>query len=111
MCGPASQKEQLRWRALRLHQHCEAQGWPPEVITDPGSGMNMKKPGLARLLKLILSGRVARLVLATKDRILRFGTERPGGDHHRVLVSSVWREVAQEPARLSPSLAFNGILE
>lgn len=69
------QKEQLVWQAERLRQHCTAAGWPHEVITDLGSGMNMKKPGLAKLLRLILGGRVARLVLITRDRLLRFGAE------------------------------------
>ena len=70
------QKEQLQTQALRLEQHCAAQGWAnTQTITDLGSGMNYKKPGLAKLLRLILSGSVARLVLVTKDRLLRFGAE------------------------------------
>jgi len=69
------QKEQLQWQAQRLRQHCIAKGWCHEVITDLGSGMNMRKPGLARLLRLLLSGDVGRLVLVTRDRLLRFGAE------------------------------------
>lgn len=37
--------------------------------------MNYKKPGLLKLLRLVLQGRVARLVLVTRDRLLRFGAE------------------------------------
>ena len=37
--------------------------------------MNMRKPGLLRLVRLIVSGVVSRLVLVTKDRLLRFGSE------------------------------------
>jgi putative resolvase len=70
------QKEQLGTQALRLEQHCRAQGWDPlQVITDLGSGMNYKKPGLLKLLRLVLQGQVQRLVLVTKDRLLRFGAE------------------------------------
>lgn len=70
------QKEQLGTQAERLAQHCEAQGWADaQVITDLGSGMNYKKPGLLKLLRLVLQGKVARLVLVTKDRLLRFGAE------------------------------------
>jgi putative resolvase len=32
-------------------------------------------PGLLKLLRLILAGAVQRLVLITKDRLLRFGSE------------------------------------
>ncbi|MEI6001999.1 recombinase family protein [Paraburkholderia bengalensis] len=46
-----------------------------DVVTDLGSGLNYRKKGLQRLLGHILRGRVARLVLVTKDRLLRFGSE------------------------------------
>ena len=70
------QKEQLQTQAQRLRQHCTSKGWlNTQVITDLGSGMNYKKPGLAKLLRLSLQGQVARLVLVTKDRLLRFGSE------------------------------------
>ena len=37
--------------------------------------MNYRKKGLQELLELILSRRVARLVVTHKDRLLRFGAE------------------------------------
>lgn len=37
--------------------------------------MNYKKKGLKKLIALILAGRVGRVVLVTKDRLLRFGSE------------------------------------
>ena len=37
--------------------------------------MNYKKRGLQKLVREILSGSVARVVLVTKDRLLRFGSE------------------------------------
>jgi putative resolvase len=37
--------------------------------------MNYKKKGLIRLIKLITSDRVERLVLTHKDRLLRFGSD------------------------------------
>ena len=46
-----------------------------EVLTDLGSGMNCRKPGLLKLLRLLARQRVQRLVLVTKDRLLRFGAE------------------------------------
>lgn len=69
------QKKDLQTQADILRQHCEAQGWQPVVITDLGSGLNYRKRGLKRLLTLLLSGQVGRLVLTYKDRLLRFGSE------------------------------------
>jgi putative resolvase len=46
-----------------------------QVISDLGSGLNFKKRGLRKLLDLILAGRVAKLVVVNKDRLLRFGFE------------------------------------
>jgi predicted site-specific integrase-resolvase len=37
--------------------------------------MNYSKKGLKRLLRLITSGEIDRLVLTHKDRLLRFGAE------------------------------------
>jgi putative resolvase len=46
-----------------------------EVIKDLGSGMNCKKRGLIKLLHMIISGEISKLVLLHKDRLLRFGHE------------------------------------
>ena len=45
------------------------------VIRDVGSGMDYRKEGLRKLLELILRGRVRRLVITHRDRLLRFGAE------------------------------------
>lgn len=54
---------------------CAQNGWQYEVITDLSSGMNYRKKGLTRLLNLLISGEVGRLVITHKDRLLRFGAE------------------------------------
>lgn len=58
-----------------LAGYCENQGWKYEVITDIGSGINYNKRGLTKLVRLLLSGEVRRLVITNKDRLLRFGAE------------------------------------
>ncbi|MEZ9903921.1 IS607 family transposase [Vibrio breoganii] len=64
------QKADLITQAEFLKSHgCD------EVISDLGSGMNCRKRGLIKLLKLIVSGKVERLVLSHQDRLLRFGHE------------------------------------
>ena len=69
------QKEDLERQKQVLELYCAKQGWTFEVIADLGSGMNYNKKGLKRLLDEIIEGNVGRLVIAHKDRLLRFGAE------------------------------------
>lgn len=69
------QKADLERQAHVLEAFCAAHGWTHEVIRDLGSGMNYDKKGLKQLLKRICTGKVDRLVVAHKDRLLRFGAE------------------------------------
>ena len=69
------QKDDLTRQVLVLESYCAKHGWGFEVIQDLGSGMNYKKKGLIRLIKLITSYQVERLVLTHKDRLLRFGSD------------------------------------
>ena len=69
------QKADLERQKQVLELYCARQGWTFEVIADLGSGMNYQKKGLKRLLNAILDGSVGRLVIAHKDRLLRFGAE------------------------------------
>lgn len=64
------QKSDLASQVQRLKDNgCE------EVISDLGSGLNCKKPGLKKLLKDIWTGKVASITLTHADRLLRFGKE------------------------------------
>lgn len=69
------QKNDLERQKQVLELYCAQQGWNFEVVADLGSGMNYHKKGLKQLLLQILDGRVGRLVIAHKDRLLRFGAE------------------------------------
>lgn len=69
------QKDDLIRQVQVLELYCAKAGFNYEVIQDLGSGMNYYKKGLTKLLNLILDGKVKRLVLTHKDRLLRFGTE------------------------------------
>lgn len=69
------QKEDLARQAQVLELHCAAHGWDFELIQDLGSGMNYQKRGLRKLLDDVIAGRVDRLVITHKDRLLRFGAE------------------------------------
>lgn len=69
------QKDDLERQKQVLELYCAKQGWTFEVLSDLGSGMNYHKKGLKRLLDDMVDGRIGRLVLTHKDRLLRFGAE------------------------------------
>lgn len=68
------QKDDLTRQIMVLESYGAKNGWGFEVIQALGSGMNYKKKGLIRLIKLITTFQVERLVLTHKDRLLRFGS-------------------------------------
>jgi len=45
------------------------------VITDVGSGLNMRRKGFLKLLRMILKNEVSKVVVAYPDRLVRFGFE------------------------------------
>jgi putative resolvase len=69
------QKEDLQRQVQLLESFCAANGWTYETIQDLGSGLNYQKRGLQKLIQKICSGKIDRLVLTHKDRLLRFGAE------------------------------------
>ena len=69
------QKDDLKRQELVLEAYCSKQGYNFEIISDLGSGMDYKKKGLVKLIKLLCSHQIDRLVITHKDRLLRFGSE------------------------------------
>ena len=69
------QKDDLQRQISRLESYCKESGGSFLVLDDLGSGLNYKKRGLKKLIREIISGRVSRIVLTHKDRLLRFGSE------------------------------------
>jgi len=69
------QKNDLKLQEQRLQAYCVNHYDSHVLISDLGSGLNYKKRGLVKLIKMILSRQVKTLVLNYKDRLLRFGAE------------------------------------
>ena len=69
------QKEDLERQKSSLEDYCGHKVVPYELISDLGSGLNYKKRGLKKLIRMILLGQVEKIVLTHKDRLLRFGSE------------------------------------
>ena len=44
-----------------------------QIITDIGSGLNLNKKGIKRIVDMAIAGKIKELVVAHKDRLARFG--------------------------------------
>lgn len=69
------QKDDLDRQVENMRMYLLAQGTPYEIITDIGSGINYKKPGLQDIIKRICNYEVDKIVVLYKDRLMRFGFE------------------------------------
>lgn len=58
-----------------LDKYCAQQGYEYKLIQEVGSGLNFYKKGLKELCAYIAQGKVKRLILTHKDRLLRYGAE------------------------------------
>ena len=67
------QKADFDRQHAALEAYCAAKGWRSYIIRDLGSGMNYRKKGFQELLEMILRGKIRRLVLTHKNRLLPFG--------------------------------------
>ena len=70
----SDQKQDLERQSEALSQYLSGYSTKFEIIKDLGSGLKTDKPGLRKLLRLILAGKVAKLVITYQDRLLRFGS-------------------------------------
>lgn len=69
----AKQNDDLNRQKQYIKDTCSDQYTRYQEITDIGSGINYKRPGLLRLLGLVKEGNVSHVVVASKDRLARFG--------------------------------------
>jgi excisionase family DNA binding protein len=69
------QKQDFDTQKKKLESYCMAHFESFEVLSDLGSGLNTRKPGLRKLLRLIFQRRLTHLVINHKDRLLRFGAD------------------------------------
>ena len=69
------QSDDLEKQVDNLRTYIESKYSSYEIITDIGSGINYKKPGLKKLIDLVNKKQVDIIVVLYKDRLLRFGFE------------------------------------
>jgi len=68
-----SRKQDLKLQIDKIQNYCDNVYGKCTIISDLGSGMNFSKPGLTKLIKMLLEKKVQTLVINHKDRLLRFG--------------------------------------
>ena len=70
------QKDDLTRQTKVLEKYIQEQNITNSLtINDIGSGMNYKKKGLNKLIKLILNKEVDKIIITHKDRLLRFESD------------------------------------
>ena len=74
-CSTQKQKENLERQKQRLIEHAQDKQYTYEIIEELSSGINEKRKGLHKLVRLIFEGRVERILIEYKDRLARFGYE------------------------------------
>lgn len=67
------QKDDLETQISNVRMYMIAKGYSFEVISDIGSGINYKRKGLQKLMKMVSNKEVSRIVVLYKDRLMRFG--------------------------------------
>lgn len=71
-----AQKPDLQNQRTALEAFCLEEGHNVTTwIEDYGSGLNFKRRGLRRLVTMIVTSRVRKIIVAHKDRLARFGFE------------------------------------
>jgi predicted site-specific integrase-resolvase len=72
----AGQKPDLAIQVAALHAYCSEHGYQPdEWIEEIGSGLNYQRKHFNYLLERVELGQVHQLIIAHKDRLVRFGFE------------------------------------
>lgn len=70
----AGQVQELKSQKAALEQFCIASGRiVSEWIEDIGSGLNFKRKQFVKLMKRVEKGEIGEIVVAHKDRLVRFG--------------------------------------
>ena len=68
------QKNDLERQVEYLKNYCKEKNYAiEEIITDIGSGLNENRRGLKKLFKLVKEGKISKVIIATEDRLTRFG--------------------------------------
>jgi predicted site-specific integrase-resolvase len=72
----ANQKQDLESQKKALEKYCEARGYCVDTwISEIGSGLNYNRKQFNKLFEDIALGQISKVIIAHKDRLIRFGFE------------------------------------
>ena len=72
----AGQKADLERQQEALREYCRKQGKAVDAwLQDIGSGLNYERKQFVRLMDMVEAGEVGEIIIAHKDRLVRFGYE------------------------------------
>ncbi len=74
-CSTDKQKENLERQKDRLRKYAEEKNYKYFIIDEIASGINEKRKGIHKLIKMCFEGKVERVLIEYKDRLARFGYE------------------------------------
>ncbi len=66
------QKNDLKTQSQRLKKYCQNNKIQSDLVTDLGSGINFRKPGLKKIIQGICSNQIGHIILVHRDRLVRF---------------------------------------
>lgn len=69
------QSDDLQRQKELVENYLISKGEPFTIIEDIGSGINYTKKGLLEMIEMVVSGKVKKIYVLHKDRLLRFGFE------------------------------------
>ena len=75
-CSSTEQKQRgdIDRQSARILEYAVKRGYRVvDIIKDCGSGLNDKRKGFMKLLELVTSGKVDKVIIENKDRLTRFG--------------------------------------
>ena len=103
----ASQKDDRKSQRPALETFCAARGLAiDEGLYDIGSGLNYKRKNFIKLMNLIESGEVSTVIIAHKDRLVRFGFEwfQSFGERHGTQLIVMNQERLSPEQEMTPDL-------
>ena len=68
-----TQKDDLERQIELIKSYAKGRGWDVEILKDVGSGLKEDRRNFQELLKMVMNGKVSKVVIAYPDRLTRFG--------------------------------------
>jgi len=68
-----TQKDDLERQIELIKSYAKEKGWEIEILKDVGSGLKEDRRNFKKLLRMVMSKEVSKIIIAYPDRLTRFG--------------------------------------